>query len=242
MSPQPRADCGHHDAGPTWAKSVDPAFRHHRLVVLAWAMGFWEGVPDLNTMQAASHCHSQPQESMVRGQPAGAPSQPGNSQHTTARRSTSSVSRSRPWASGSTRQPWCGQTVQHIGETPRVRSSGRQSDPCWLLGDWRDGRSGNRNVLVKLVSRCKKTHNRLSRVRGWGDNHCQLCREGSVTMLHRCYERPALQEGRDRRVSQELRQAAGLLEPQQREQLAHGIFPNPSPTLPVGARQNSCPV
>ena len=34
------------------AKNVDPAFRHHRQVVLAWATGVWEGVPDLDTMQA----------------------------------------------------------------------------------------------------------------------------------------------------------------------------------------------
>ena len=28
-------------------------FRHHRLVILAWATGVWEGTPDLDTMQAA---------------------------------------------------------------------------------------------------------------------------------------------------------------------------------------------
>ena len=35
------------------AKNADPAFRHHRQVVLAWATGVWEGTPDLDTMQAA---------------------------------------------------------------------------------------------------------------------------------------------------------------------------------------------
>ena len=35
------------------AKNIDPAFRHHRLVILAWATGVWEGTPDLDTMQAA---------------------------------------------------------------------------------------------------------------------------------------------------------------------------------------------
>ena len=34
-------------------KNIDPAFRHHRLVILAWATGVWEGTPDLNTVQAA---------------------------------------------------------------------------------------------------------------------------------------------------------------------------------------------
>ena len=34
-------------------KNIDPAFRHHRLVILAWATGVWEGTPDLDTMQAA---------------------------------------------------------------------------------------------------------------------------------------------------------------------------------------------
>ena len=36
-----------------WAKNIDVAFRHHRKVVLAWATGVWDGVPDLDTMQAA---------------------------------------------------------------------------------------------------------------------------------------------------------------------------------------------
>ena len=39
-------------------------------VVLAWATGIWEGVPDLDTMQTAlrgSHCQAQPpQEAVVR--------------------------------------------------------------------------------------------------------------------------------------------------------------------------------
>ena len=35
------------------AKNIDPAFRHHRQVILAWATGVWEGTPDLDTMQAA---------------------------------------------------------------------------------------------------------------------------------------------------------------------------------------------
>ena len=48
---------------------------------------------------------------------------------------------------------------------------------------------------------------------------------------------------RDVRASQELRQAAGSLEPHCRKQLAHGIFPFPSEILPVGLRQRfSSPV
>ena len=35
------------------AKNVDPAFRHHQQVILAWETGVWEGTPDLDTMQAA---------------------------------------------------------------------------------------------------------------------------------------------------------------------------------------------
>ena len=34
-------------------KNIDPAFQHHRQVVLAWAAGVWEGTSDLDTMQAA---------------------------------------------------------------------------------------------------------------------------------------------------------------------------------------------
>ena len=41
------------NAQATGGKNIDPAFRHHRLVILAWATGVWEGTPDLDTMQAA---------------------------------------------------------------------------------------------------------------------------------------------------------------------------------------------
>ena len=41
------------NAQAAWGKIIDPAFRHHRLVILAWATGVWEGTPDLDTMQAA---------------------------------------------------------------------------------------------------------------------------------------------------------------------------------------------
>ena len=73
---------------------------------------------------------------------AGAPGQPGTSPPTMARRSTSWVWRRRRWASGSTRPHWCGQTVQRTGGTAKGRSSGRQSYPCWLLENWRDGPFG----------------------------------------------------------------------------------------------------
>ena len=59
---------------------------------------------------------------------------------------------------------------------------------------------------------------------------------------HRCYECPALQTEPDMHVSQEVRQAARSLEPQYREQFAHGIFPSPATILPTGSLQNSCPV
>ena len=36
------------------AKNIDPAFRHHRQVVLAWATGVWEGMPDLDTSRRRS--------------------------------------------------------------------------------------------------------------------------------------------------------------------------------------------
>ena len=66
----------------------------------------------------------------------------------------------------------------------------------------------NRNVLFKLVSRGIWTQDRLSRLRGWEDDRCQLCHDGPGTMFHRCYECPALQTERDMHVSQEVRQAA----------------------------------
>ena len=55
---------------------------------------------------------------------------------------------------------------------------------------------------------------------------------------HRYYECPALQTERD----MEVRQAARSLEPQYREQFAHGIFPIPSTILPTASFQQSCPV
>ena len=72
------------------------------------------------------------------------------------------------------------------------------------------------------------TQDRLARLRGWEDDRCQLCHNGPGTMFRRCYECPALQTERDMHVSQEVRQAARSLQPQHREQIAHGIFPSPA--------------
>ena len=41
------------NAQATGGKNIDPAFRHHRQVILAWSTGVLEGTPDLDTMQAA---------------------------------------------------------------------------------------------------------------------------------------------------------------------------------------------
>ena len=48
------------------AKNVDPAFRHHRQVVLAWVAVLWEGPPH-HAGAARYHCQAQPpQEPVVR--------------------------------------------------------------------------------------------------------------------------------------------------------------------------------
>ena len=193
LPPQPRAEGGFHDAGPnaqaTEAKNVDPPFRHHRQVVLAWAMGVWEGVPDLNTLQAALR--------------------------RAIARSTSWGVRRRLWASGSTRQPWCGQTVQHTGRTHKARFSGRESDPCWLLGGWRDGPFGTEMCLSSWFPR--------------------LGRQPLPALPRRARHdvSPLL------RVPSNAGRAGRLLEPQRREQFVRGCFPCPAPILPMEARQQS---
>ena len=56
ISAQPRTKRCHNDVGQrpgSVGKNIDPAFLHHRQVILAWATGVWEGTPDLDTMQAA---------------------------------------------------------------------------------------------------------------------------------------------------------------------------------------------
>ena len=70
----------------------------------------------------------------------------------------------------------------------------------------------------------------------------QLFHEGPGTMIHRCFECPALQTERDMQVSQEVRQAARSLGPQYREQFPHGIFPRPDAILPTGSPEPASPV
>ena len=96
------------------AKNIDPAFRQHRQVVLAWAAGVCEGAPDLGTMQSATrfHCQAQPsQEAVVWGHLRAPVAAVGMERavcqaphhSTTARISTPWQWRRRRWVSGSTR-------------------------------------------------------------------------------------------------------------------------------------------
>ena len=161
----------------------------------------------------------------------GAPSLPGISPPTMARRSTSWVLHHRPWATGSTRQLWSGQTVPHIGATPKGRCSGRQSDPCWLLGNWKDGpsrtemcwsswshtasghRTGSPGFEVGTTFASFATR---AQARSTSD---RLCREsGTFAPRRSC-------GGRRARWSRNT------------EQFARGCFRCPSPILPMGARQ-----
>ena len=64
----------------------------------------------------------------------------------------------------------------------------------------------HRNVLVRLVSLGIWTQERFARLRREDGDSCQLCNEGPGTVVHRCYECPALQTERDMQVSQEVRQ------------------------------------
>ena len=120
-------------------KNIDPAFRHHRLVILAWATGVWEGTPDLDTIQAALRgslarlSSGRGAEQRTQRLPscsrscvwAGARSQRGTLRPTTAPGSTSWPLRPKRWAFGWTRHPFCGLTALHIGISPRDRCSGK---------------------------------------------------------------------------------------------------------------------
>ena len=161
----------------------------------------------------------------------GAPSLPGISPPTMARRSTSWVLHHRPWATGSTRQLWSGQTVPHIGATPKGRFSGRQSDPCWLLGNWKDGpsrtemcwsswshtasghRTGSPGFEVGTTFASFATR---AQARSTSD---RLCRESGTFAPRRSCGRRRARWSRNT------------------EQFARGCFPCPSQILPMGARQ-----
>ena len=172
---------------------------------------------------------------------AGVHSLPGTSPPTMARRSTCSQWHRRLWAF------WVDQASLTWSDSSAHCDNSKAaflgtSGLCLLLGKLKGWSLWHRNVLVKLVSRGAWTQDRLSRLRGCENDLCPLCHEGPGTMFHRCYECPALQTERDMEVSQEVRQAARSLEPQYREQFAHGIFPCPSQILPTGALQQPCPV
>ena len=236
------------------AKNIDPAFRHHRQVVLAWATGVWEGTPDLDTMQAA-----------LRG--------------TVARLGHLK----RPWCGATDaaatfvltvlRLGWSAQSARHLTahdctkiellavapKTVWVDQASLWSDssahwnhskgplfweafrPPLVSGKLEGWSLWHRIVLVKVVWRDFRTQERLARPRG-EDDSCQLCNEGPGTMFHHCYECPALQTERDMHVSQEVRQAARSPGPQYTEQFAHDIFPSPAAILPTGSLERACPV
>ena len=246
------------NAQATGGKTIDPAFRHHRLVILAWATGVWEGTPDLDTMQAA-----------LRG-------------------SLARLSRlKRPWCGATDaaatfvltllRLGWSAQSARHLTThdgnkidllAVAPKTVGFWVDQASLLwsdssAHWNQSKgplfweairpllvSGklegwslwHRNVLVKRVSRGIWTQERLARLRGEVDGSCQLCNDGPGTRFHRCYECPALQTERDMYDSQEVRAAARAVDSPKREQFAHGIFPDPGAILPTGFAERQCQV
>ena len=193
---QPRTKRSHNDVGQRPGSGVKKhrsgLSTSRRQVILAWATGVWEGTPDLDTMQAAlrgslarlSHL-KRPWCGATRTQRPplcsrscgwdGAPSRPGISLPTTARRSTSWQWRPRRWVFGWTRLPFCGPTALHTGTSPRVRSSGKPSGHSLVSGKLEGWSLWHRNVLVKLVSRGIWTQERLARLRGEDDGSCQLC-------------------------------------------------------------------
>ena len=237
-------------------KNIDPAFRHHRLVILAWATGVWEGTPD--TMQAALR-GSLARLSRVKRPWCGATDAAATFVLTLLRLG---------WSAQSARHLTTddGTKIDLLAVAPKT--VGFWVDQASLLwsdssAHWNQSKgplfweairpllvSGNvegwslwhRNVLVKLVSRGIWTQERLARLRGEGDGSCQLCTDGPDTMFHRCYECPALQTERGMYVSQEVCVAARAVDSQFMEQFAHGIFPDPGAILPTGFPERECQV
>ena len=240
------------------AKNVDPAFRHHRQVVSAWATGVWDGTPDLDTMQAA-----------LRGAIARLSRLKRTWCCATDAAATFVLTLLRlGWSAQSARHltTHVGKRIDLLAVTPKTvgfwvdqatlawtdssANWGNSKDPLFweairplfTSGRLEGWSRWHQHVLVKLVSGGIWTQERLARLRGVDEDRCQQCHEAPGTMFHRCYECPALRSERDMRVSQEVRQAARSLEPQYREQFAQGIFPSPASILPTGSLARACPV
>ena len=167
---------------------------------------------------------------------AGGRSLRGTSPPTMARRSTSWQWRQRRFVSGSIRLLWCGPTDLHTGTIPKGRFSEEPSGRSWFLASWRSGHCG--------IATCWSGWFTWDLDTGWAIAASEIGRRPMPALprrprhYHRYYECPALQTERD----MEVRQAARSLEPQYREQFAHGIFPIPSTILPTASFQQSCPV
>ena len=205
-------------------RRIDPAFRHHRQFALAWATGIWGGTPDLDIMQAA-----------LRGSVArlGHLKRPWCGATDTAATFVLTLLRL-GWSAQSARllTTHDGTNIDLLAVAPKM--VGLWVDQASLMSSdssahWNHSKgplfweavgsllvSGklevwslwHRNVLVKLVSRGIWTQERLSRLRGSDEDHCQPCHEGPGTMFHHCCECPSLQTEQDMQVSQEVRQAA----------------------------------
>ena len=179
------------NARATGAKNVDPACPHHKQVVLAWATGAWEGVPDLDTTQATL-------------------------QTTITRLSRLATDAAASFVLTLLRLGWSAQSARHLAThdgtkvdllgiapqtvgywvdqatlvwTNRYAHWGNSKGPLFwqtirpLLASGKlEGWSlSHRNVLVKLVSHGIWTQDRISRLRG-RDIFCQLCHEGPHTI------------------------------------------------------------
>ena len=229
-------------------------FRHHRLVILAWATGVWEGTPDLDTMQAALR-GSLARLSHLKRPWCGATDAAATFVLTLLRLGWSAQSARHLTSHNGTKIDLLAVAPKTVGiwldhVSPLWSDSSAHWNPLFweaikplLVSGKLEGRSlWHRNVLVKLVSRGIWTQERVARLRREDDDSCQLCNEGPGTMFHRCYECPALHAERDMYVSQDLRQAARSLGSRYREQFAHGIFPDPGANLPTGFPERACPV
>ena len=198
------------------AKNIDPAFRHHRQVILAWATGVWEGTPDLDTVQAAL-CGSSARLSHLKWSWCCATDAAATFVLTLLRleRPVGQASHHPRWHQD--RPPGSGVQDCELLGGPGIPFVVRQlctvepvQGPVLLGSHQTTPRFWQAGGLVTLASQRAFLARHLDPGKacaaqgGEDDGSCQLCNDGPGTMFHRCYECPALQAERDMYVSQEV--------------------------------------
>ena len=234
-------------------KNIDPAFRHHRLVILAWRREFgkarqtsipcrprcaalWPGSVVSNGRGAEQRTQRPPSCSRSCDW-AGARSLRGTLRPTTAPRSTSWPWRPKRWACGWTRHPFCGLTALHTGISPRARFSGKPSGHSSSLANWKAGHFG--------IGTCSSSWSleASGHRKGWrGSGERSMAAANCATMDQAPCSTVATNARlcRQKGICTSHRRCA--VDSQYGEQFAHGIFPDPGAILPTGFPERQCQV